>query len=159
MSDLSRYGGACRCLLRLRENLGAPGRSDAAFIAEFLPRYPEWRDFPGATDLFALLELAKALLPQTAGRFEVFRDYARILREHRSGQGIIIYTERAPEQNELTLEDQRHVLLLVEADEDAFVVWCPYRSGQSALLPRAERRWWDRWLAIGIVLQPPGMIR
>ena len=31
--NLNKYGGACRCLLRLREDEGQPGMSDAAFIA------------------------------------------------------------------------------------------------------------------------------
>lgn len=149
--NLNKHGAACRCLLRLRENHGEPGMSDAAFIARFLPHYPVWSEQPGVTDLFTMLELAKAL--QLADRTEMFRGYDHVLQAHRAGHGILVYTEFVPEQSESPLVAQRYVLLMTEADEETFALWCPYASGQSEVLPRAARRWWDHWAAIGVVLE------
>ena len=151
--DLNEHGAACRCLLRLRENEGKPGMSDAAFIARFLPRYPEWRERPGATDAFTLMELAREL--GLAGRVEVLRDYDSVLQEHRAGRGILVRTERVPEQSASAPVGRRHFALLVGMNDEAFTLWCPYPSGQSDLLPRAARTWWDQWLSIGIVLHRP----
>ena len=150
--DLNQYGAACRCLLRLRENAGVPGLSDAAFIARFLPRYPEWQERPGATDAAMLIDLAREL--QLATRVNTFRSYERILEEHRAGHGILVHTERMPAQVEPASAVQRHVMLLVEMSEDDFTLWCPYPSGQSDTLPRAARLWWERWHASGLVLYP-----
>jgi hypothetical protein len=149
--NLNQHGAACRCLLRLRENRGEPGISDAAFIARFLPRYPEWREQPGAADPVTIVELAREL--RLATRMEIFRSYDSILEQHRAGRGILVQTEHVPEQNEPTPSARRHVMLLVDMDEDAFTLWCPYPSGNSETLPVAARAWWERWLSIGIVLQ------
>jgi hypothetical protein len=148
--NLNEYGAACRCLLRLRENEGQPGMTDAAFINRFLPRYPEWQQRPGATDMVALVEIAREL--GVAEHLDVFRDYEQLLREHRAGRSILVFTERAPEQLATALVTRRYAALLVEMDADTFTLWCPYPSGQSENLPPAARAWWDRWLAIGIVL-------
>ena len=150
--NLNEYGAACRCLLRLRENAGAPGMSDAAFIARFLPRYPEWREQPGATDAVMIVELAREL--QLASRSETFRDYDRVLQEHRAGHDVLVQTERAPEQAEPPSPVRHYVMLLVEMSECDFTVWCPYPSGLSDTLPRASRVWWERWEACGLVLYP-----
>lgn len=153
MTNLSQYGGACRCLLRLRENEGEPAMSDAAFIARFLPRYPDWQEKPGVTDAFRLMELAREL--GLAGRIEIFRDYERVRQEHRAGRGILVSTERAPDQIEPAPVPRPFVTVLVEMDEASFSLWCPYPSGLSDVLPRAARPWWDHWLAIGLVLHRP----
>lgn len=150
--DLSRHGGACRCLLRLRENQGNAGISDAAFIARFLPRYPEWRDRPGAADLSTICALARDL--SLGDHVDIFRDYDRVLAEHRAGRNILVYTERPPEQLD-SLPPRSYVTLLVNMSETVFALWCPYPSGQSDTLPAALRVWWDRWLAIGMVLNGP----
>jgi hypothetical protein len=150
--NLNEHGAACRCLLRLRENEGRPGMTDAAFIAHFLPRYPEWQKRPGAADLIILLEIAREF--GLAEHISIFRDYEQLLREHRAGRSILVYTERVPEQLESGLAAERYVALVVNMDADAFTLWCPYPSGQSDNLPKAARVWWDRWLAIGIVLRP-----
>lgn len=151
--DLNQFGAGCRCLLRLRENEGEPALSDAAFLARFLPRHPEWQDKPGVTDAFGLMELAREL--GLAGRIDVFRDYDRIRQEHHAGRSVLVCTERAPDQIEPAPVPRPFVTLLVEIDEATFSLWCPYPSGQSDVLPRAARSWWDRWLAIGIVLHRP----
>jgi hypothetical protein len=149
--NLNEHGAACRCLLRLRENEGWPGISDTAFINRFLPRYPEWRTHPGATDALMVLELAREL--RLADNVEMFRDYDHILQEHRAGKPILVYTERSPEQVESPARTGRYVMLVVDMTEREFTLWCPYASGNSEILPVAAREWWDRWLAIGVVLQ------
>jgi len=153
MTNLSQYGGGCRCLLRLRENEGQPAMSDAAFIARFLPRYPDWHDKPGAADAFRLMDVAREL--GLAGRIEVYRDYERVQQEHRAGRSVLVSTERAPDQIEPAPVPRPFVTLLVAMDEATFSLWCPYPSGLSDVLPRAARPWWDQWLAIGIVLHRP----
>ena len=150
--NLNEHGAACRCLLRLRENAGQPGMSDAAFLARFLPRYPEWQERPGITDSATLLELACEL--QIASGMDTFRDYERVLQAHRAGREILVQTECAPEQIEADTPPRRHVMLLVEMNAEGFTVWCPYPSGHSDTLPRAPRVWWDRWRANGLVLHP-----
>jgi hypothetical protein len=150
--NLNQHGAACRCLLRLRENAGQPGMSDAAFISRFLPRYPQWREQPGTTDAAMIVELARDL--QLASRAETFRDYDRVLEEHRAGHSVLVQTERAPEQVEPTASEGRYVMLLVEMSEEHFTVWCPYPSGHSDTLPRAPRVWWERWQASGLILYP-----
>jgi hypothetical protein len=150
--DLSQHGGACRCLLRLLENEGNAGMSDAAFIARFLPRYPEWRERPGAADLSIVCDVARDL--GLAGSVHMFRDYDRVLSEHRAGHGVLVYTERPPEQV-ASRSEHTYVTLLVNMDEEAFTVWCPYPSGQSDTLPVAARGWWEQWGAIGLTLRRP----
>ena len=150
--NLNQHGAACRCLLRLRENAGEPGMSDAAFIARFLPHYPEWRDQPGITDAVTIIDLAREL--RLAFRGETFRDYDRVLAEHRAGRSVLVQTERVPEQIESGTSARRYVMLLVEMSDEHFTVWCPYPSGQSDTLPPAARVWWDRWQTSGLVLYP-----
>jgi hypothetical protein len=148
--NLNEYGAACRCLLRLRENTGLPGLSDAAFIDRFLSRYPEWQQRPGAADLAAVLEIAREF--GLARNMDAFRDYDHLVGQHRLGRSVLVLTERAPVQAEPAPIGRRFVALMVAMDVDAFTLWCPYPSGESDNLPRAARTWWDRWLAIGIVL-------
>ena len=73
MPTLEKYGAGCRCLLRIRENSGAPAIADAAFIARFTSRYPDWHERPGTTDLVRMGEVAREL--GLAERIEVYRDY------------------------------------------------------------------------------------
>lgn len=152
LMNLDQYGAACRCLLRLRENTGEPGMSDAAFIARFLPRYPQWQQQPGKTDGRMIADLAREL--QLASRAETFRDYDRVLVEHRAGHGVLVQTEHAPEPIEPVSPAQRHVMLLEEMSADDFTVWRPYPSGLSDTLPPVSRLWWERWQASGLVLFP-----
>jgi hypothetical protein len=154
MTNLNQYGAGCRCLLRLRENEGQPGMSDAAFLAQYQSRFPEWQERPGLTDLSALLELAKEM--RLAGSVGISRDYDRVLHEHRDDRSILVLTERVPEQTRTGPAHSPFTLLLVEASDEAFTLWCPYPSGLSDVLPAAARTWWDEWLAIGIILHPPG---
>jgi hypothetical protein len=148
VATLDLHGAACRCLLRLRENKGLAGWSDTTFIARYLSRYPQWRDRPGQTDALKTCELGRDL--GLGDEVEVTRDYDRVLQEHRAGRSILIYSERAPEPVESTAR-RRFAMVIVAMDEHAFSVWCPYPSGLADTLPRANRLWWDRWLAVGFV--------
>jgi hypothetical protein len=151
--DLNQYGAACRCLLRLRENEGKPGISDSAFIERYLPLFPSWSERPGETDIYAILRLAHEL--GLAGRSTVFRDYARVLQEHRAGQNILVSTERLPEQKDTAPAATPCFMILEHMDEEGFVLWCPFPSGHSDRLPKAARVWWDTWQSLGIVFQRP----
>ena len=126
--------------------------SDAAFLARFAPQFPEWQERPGAVDATALLQLARDL--GIADRVEIFRDYDRVLAEHRAGRSILAYTERAPEQVAVPV-NRRYETVVVDMDDDTFTLWCPYPSGQSDTLPAAAREWWDRWFGCGVVMHAP----
>lgn len=154
MHDLSRHGGACRCLLRLLENEGRPWVSDAAFLDRFGTKYPEWDQWPGKTDTLAVFDLARLLGLATA--IDVSRDFEQVLRAHRSGQAVLVKTERVPLQEAGPGERRNQVTLLTSIDEGGFALWCPYESGGSDVLPRAGRAWWDAWMAVGIILSKPG---
>lgn len=124
--------------------------TDAAFLARFLPQYPEWRERPGAADAVTIVELARNM--QLASRADTFRDYDRVRAEHAGGHGVLVQTECAPEQVETMSRARRHTMLLEDMTEEHFTLWCPYPSGHSDTLPRAARVWWDRWQASGLVL-------
>ena len=151
--DFNQYGGGCRCLLRLREDEGDPGISDRQFIREHVGQYPEWNERPGAADTATLIDLARGL--GLAGEFEISRDYAHLLDEHRSGRRVLVCTERPPQVSASTsqLPYDRYVTVLEEMDEASFTLWCPYRSGHSDVLEAAPAMWWDRWCCVGLVLR------
>jgi hypothetical protein len=130
--------------------------TDAAFIARFLPRYPEWRDRPGAANTLTILDIAREL--EVADRGEAIREYDRVLAEHRAGLGVLLQTERVPEQVEPASAVRPYVMLLVEMSDDHFTAWCPYPSGLSDTLPRASRIWWERWQTTGLVLYPAAAV-
>jgi len=152
MLTLEKYGAACRCLLRIRENGGAPGMSDTTFVRRFASRYPDWLERPGVTDIVRMGEVAREL--GLAQRIEVYRDYDQILQAHRDGLAILVCTDRLPQQRDWAVAPGRHVLLVVAMDEKSFSLWWPQPNGQSDTLPLAARAWWDQWQAIGVVLFP-----
>ncbi len=158
MTDLNHHGAACRCLLRLRENEGLPGISDHTFITTHLSRFPAWEERPGEVGLDGLFQLAEEM--HLANGIGVFRDYDRVLQEHRAGRSVLVCTERTPQQVDPAPSPGRFTMLVVAMNETSFTLWCPFSSGQADNLPEAGRAWWDRWQAIGIVLhqappQPP----
>lgn len=152
--NLNQHGGACRCLLRLLENEGRPGIPDKVFLTRFLPRYPAWLECPGFTDALTIFELAKEL--ELAASIEISRDYDRVLHEHQVGHAILVQTERTPVQETASGETRRQVALLEDISATDFMLWCPFESGASDLLPRAARTWWETWSAIGIILSKGG---
>ena len=150
MINLDQYGSAGRCLLRLLENEGNPIISDASFLAQFSSRFPSGQKQPGITSTFAIFALAKQL--GLATDIEIYRDYERILQEYRTGRAVLVRTGRNPAQEETTGAALCHVMLLESIDEKEFVCRSPFQNGTSDRLPPAGRIWWDRWLALGIVL-------
>lgn len=150
-NTLDQHGGACRCLLRLRENDGQPFLSDQAFIARHRETFPDWADRPGDTDAGRLIVLAKAL--GLAERTEILRGYDHVLQHHRAGHGILVLTERALQQSPANPALRRYTLLVEAMDDTGFVPWCPYPSGQQETLPRMPRAVWDEWQSIALVLQ------
>lgn len=151
MKTLNQYGAGCRCLMRMRENEGEPVISDQIFIEGYRDRFPHWQNCPGQLDTGMLCDLAKEL--KLAVRVDVFRDYERLLQEHRAGHAILVCTERAPRQSEPNLSPMRHTMLMMAMYETAFTVWSPSSDGGSDVLEKVDKAWWNRWYATGIVLQ------
>ncbi len=149
--DLDTHGAACRCLLRLRENEGAPYLSDRDFIARYLPRFPAWFERPGEVDDAGLLIVAQTL--GLANEIETMRAYDRVLTAHRAGCSVLVRTARAPRQSAAEPVPHEYTALLVTMDEVSFRLWCPFVSGHSDLLPEAGRDWWEAWGASGLVLR------
>lgn len=149
--DLSSHGAACRCLLRLHENEGAPYLSDREFIARYATRFPAWLERPGEVDTDGLLTLVRAM--GLADDIEVSRDYARALEAHGEGRSVLVRTEHLPLQSMADAEPHRHTALLIAMSETAFQLWCPYPNGHSDVLPEAKRVWWDNWQSVAIILR------
>ncbi len=152
--SLDLFGGASRCLLRLRENLGLPVLSDSEFLVRFASVCPQWERRPGEIEADGLCLLAREL--GLARSVSITRDYTAVLRAHRFGRDQIIVTERPPLQQEFDDAPDRHALVLEQIDEDGFQMWCPFPSGASDVLPRAGRDWWNRWLCVAYILEPIG---
>lgn len=150
--SLDRFGGLSRCLLRLRENAGEPAWSDADFLQHFAAEFPAWQERPGAVEDAEIVTLARLL--GVADEVSFLHRYDDVLQAHRSGRSILVLSARAPLMEAQTDVANRHAMLLEQMDEDAFVVWCPFTSGASDLLPPAARPWWDTWRATGVVLTP-----
>lgn len=149
---LDRHGAASRCLLRLRENLGRPGLSDAEFLRRYADSHPQWATHPGELDVAALGKLACEI--GVAGNMTVTTDYAETLAAHRLGQAVIVAIDCAPLPQTQHGAARPHRMVLEHIDEDGFVVWCPFESGASDLLPRADRIWWQRWQASACIFHP-----
>jgi hypothetical protein len=147
---LDRFGAASRCLLRLWENQGNLSPSDGEFLRRFESHFPHWETRPGELDANTLGIVAREL--GLAAETTVTRDYDAVLLAHRFGHEVIITTDCAPLQQTQGPSSHPHSLVLEQIDEDGFETWCPFESGASDLLPRAERMWWDRWNAVAFVL-------
>lgn len=151
--DLDQYGAGCRCLLRIRENLGNPMISDEAFIAEHRGSYADWADRPGAADVSRLFELAAELGIASGG--EVFRNYDQVLSRHRAGDAVVIRTERELRRAASDEPGAEQFALVIEMDDLGLNLWAPASDGSSEIVSRARAEFWDAELAAGIVLHPP----
>jgi hypothetical protein len=147
MISLDIYGAACRCLLRIRENHGNPWISDASFISQYLDRYPQWNQRPG--ELSGNMLQALVVDMGLASSLGTTGNYDEVLHAHRSGKDILIQLKDPSkgEAAELTM-------LLERMDQDTFTLWCPYQSGQSAVLEPQSRDQWSQASAQGLILQP-----
>jgi hypothetical protein len=147
---LDRYGAASRCLLRLWENQGHLSPPDGEFLRRFETRFPHWETRPGELDANSLGIVAREL--GLAAETTITRDYDAVLLAHRYGHAVIIATDCAPVQQAQSPDCHPHSMILEQIDEDGFETWCPFESGASDLLPRADREWWNRWNATAFVL-------
>lgn len=82
-------------------------------------------------------------------------DYLEVLRAHRYGHAVVVATAHPPVQQVPTQADAigSHTMVLEQMDEDGFALWCPFESGASALLPRADRAWWRHWSAYALIFR------
>jgi len=152
MITLDKYGAACRCLLRIRENHGNPWISDANFISQHLDRYPEWNERPGELSGDRLQTLAVEM--GLASTVTAPGSYDEVLHEHRSGKDILVRLQGPVKTDTGTDEPEELTMLLERMDQDSFTLWCPYQSGHSAVLPSMSRQLWSQRCAKGLVLQP-----
>jgi len=153
MMNLNQHGSACRCLLRLRENAGEPFLSESDFVTKYRARFPAWEKQPGRLSAEDFLALAIDLKLATA--VDRVRDYDRLVQEHAAGNDILVFTEHAPLQSGLNRPPHRTTTLVTAMDASGLDLWWPDPSGHDEVLPRADRVWWARWRALGIVLQRP----
>jgi hypothetical protein len=147
---LDRYGAASRCLLRLWENEGNPSLSENEFLRRFESHFPHWETRPGELEGDSLGIVAREL--GLAVAVTATRDYDTVLLAHRFGHAIVVVTDCAPLQQTQGPASHPHSTVLEQIDQDGFVLWCPFESGASDVLPRADRVWWDRWHATAFVL-------
>jgi hypothetical protein len=138
-------------LLRLREDEGYAGISDRQFLNDHVAQHPEWDERPGGGDVGALIQLAREL--GLGERFEISRDYSKVLAEFRSGNRVLVCTERPPQASSSELPYDRYVTVLERMDEASFALWCPFQSGHSDVLHAPTVVWWDRWCCVGLVLR------
>jgi hypothetical protein len=146
--NLDRYGGGCRCLLRIRENLGKPPIADERFIADHQLAYPDWALRPGRVDLPRILELAAELGIANGGGG--FRDYNRVLNLHRAGNPVLIQSRRVASAR----ADAEQMALLVDMDETQLSRWVPVGDGSAETIRTSRSEFWDGAQAMGIALYP-----
>ncbi|MBA4138781.1 MAG: hypothetical protein C0518_15860 [Opitutus sp.] len=152
--SLDAFGSASRCLLRLWENQGHIALSDGEFLRRYGMRYPRWETHPGELEGDELGVLAQEF-GFAAGMSET-DDFREAFQAHRYGYAVIVATRCSPvQQLPVPAEsDRARYMVLEQMDEDGFVVWCPFESGASALLPRADRVWWSNWSVTASILRP-----
>lgn len=148
---LDRFGGASRCLLRLWENEGHLSPSEADYLRQFEGQFPHWETRPGELDAGSLGIVARAL--GFGGAFEVTGDYEAVLAAHRAGEPALVAMDRNSASAARTPDSPPQFMVLEQIDEEGFRTWCPFESGASDVLPRADRRAWSRRHAVAFVLR------
>lgn len=151
MSDLNEHGSASRCLLRLREDRGNPVMSDERFIDTYRDRFPDWDDHPGALDADGILALATEF--EVAGAIAQSDDYDSLVGAFEAGHNILLLTGTAPLQRLKGLAPHPTTSLVVAMDAQGLSIWWPDTSGHDNNLPRADRKWWREWRAMGVILK------
>ncbi len=150
MSSLNQYGGACRCLLRVREDQGKDCLSDEAFISQHLEAFPQWKTRPGELNGTMLERLAVEL--GVASSISDCGSFSEILQQHQSGRQILVRLAAETSPREICHSTIELTMLLVRMDAASFTLWCPYQSGASGLMPALSRDEWERRRAHGLVL-------
>lgn len=139
---LDRFGAASRCLLRLWENEGHLSPSEPNYLRQFEDQFPHWETRPGELDFDSLAVVAKTLGFDRG--FSISHDYEEVQRTHRAGDAVILSAHDAGAPDAGGAVPQTQFMVLEQIDEEGFRAWCPFESGASDLLPRADRRSWDR---------------
>lgn len=147
---LDRFGGASRCLLRLWENEGHLSPSEEEYLRRFESQFPHWETRPGELDVSSLAIVARAL--GLGDEFKVSGNYEAVLGAHRAGDPVLVTMDKAVRPATENPDSAPTVTVLEQIDEEGFRVWCPFESGASDVLPRADRRSWDRRHAVAFVL-------
>jgi hypothetical protein len=147
---LDRFGGASRCLLRLWENEGHLSPSEEEYLGRFEEQFPHWEKRPGELDVGSLAIVARAL--GFAGDFQISGDYDAVLAAHQAGDSVLVAMDKATRPTTESSDSLPQFMVLEQIDEEGFRVWCPFESGASDVLPRADRRSWSRRHAVAFVL-------
>ncbi|HLP25929.1 MAG TPA: hypothetical protein VK477_09640 [Acidobacteriota bacterium] len=147
---LDRFGGASRCLLRLWENEGHLSPSEDEYLRRFEGQFPHWETRPGELDVSSLAIVARAL--GFGQEFRVSGDYDAVLAAHGAGDAVLVAMDKAIRPTVDNPDSLPQFTVLEQIDEEGFRVWCPFESGASDVLPRADRRSWDRRHAVAFVL-------
>jgi hypothetical protein len=147
---LDRFGGASRCLLRLWENEGHLSPSEEEYLGRFEEQFPHWETRPGELDVGSLAIVARAL--GFAGDFQVSGDYDAVLAAHQGGGAVLVAMDKATRPTTENTDSLPQFMVLEQIDEEGFRAWCPFESGASDVLPRADRRSWSRRHAVAFVL-------
>lgn len=125
--------------------------SESEFIDKYLSRFTFWETQPGITSALIIFVLAIDL--GLVKNIDIFRDFDRIKEETDAGRRVLVQTERELGQDaSVPRKILYHVTLLRKIDEVSFTLWSPSQDGSAADLPQADRKWWDTWMATGIVL-------
>ena len=151
MIDLNAFGSASRCLLRLRENQGAPVMSDQHFIETYRDRFPHWDVRAGELGVEGIRTLASEL--EVARAVAQTDDYDSLVEAFQAGHDILVLTETAPLQRLTGLPHHPTTSLIVTMDSQGMSIWWPEESGHGGILPRADRTWWKQWQAKGLILR------
>ncbi len=147
---LDRFGGASRCLLRLWENEGHLGPPEEQYLSRFDTQFPHWETRPGELDVASLAIVARAL--GIRGEFKVTGDYEEVLNAHRGGDAVLVAMDKPSRPSAEQADDLPQFTVLERIDDEGFRVWCPFDSGGSDVLPRADRRSWSRRHAVAFVV-------
>lgn len=147
---LDRFGGASRCLLRLWENEGHLSPSEDEYLRRFEGQFPHWETRPGELDVGSLAIVARAL--GFGDDFKVSGDYDAVLGAHRAGDAVLVAMDKILRPTPQPADTVPQFMVLEQIDEEGFRAWCPFESGASDVLPRADRRSWSRRHAVAFVL-------
>jgi hypothetical protein len=154
---LDRYGGAIRCLLRLWENEGHLSPSEEEYLNRFEGEFPHWETRPGELDIGSLSIVARAL--GFGDDFKISGDYEVVRGAHQAGDAVLLAMDKALRATTEHPDSLPQFTVLEQIDDEGFRVWCPFESGASDVLPRADRRSWTRRHAVAFVLPRAGVTR
>jgi hypothetical protein len=149
--NLDVYGGAYRCLLRLREDAGNPVMSDRAFEAGYLTNETLPKG-PVMWSTAAIGKMADALgLPPKARLCE---RYNEVLANHRAGLAVLVSLKASSFSLQSSGEVDYRVTVLSDMDDREFSVWCPLRNETWERLSSIDCARWESINAVGITLYP-----